>query len=222
MLDVEDINLLVEEDKANLFNPFRPLPQGAGRLQPVQNLARKSQRERRANILAITRRLLTERGCEGVTVREVVLESGYALQTIYNLVGPRNRLITDAISEYSLFVGRIATRGRDPSAMVNLCDTWMEAVEASPEFARQTNLIMFSSCRDVYYHFRDIQIRGMAHLLREGQANGSLRLRNSPRKVAEQLVFYSTAIWIEWADRPFPLPVLKERLLTGLLKLLRD
>jgi AcrR family transcriptional regulator len=206
---------------ASRFDPFAPLPM-MGAAAEGKDLARRNQRCRRATILATTRQLLGEKGCEGVTVREIARRSGFALQTIYNLVGPRDHAITDAISEYSLFVGRIASRELGKEPLPRLVDTWMEAAEACPEFARQCNMIIFTPSRQIYYRFRDIQIRGMAKLLRLERDAGRLSQHISPRRLAEELVFYSTAVWVDWADRPFPMHELRERLLWGMLKLVRE
>jgi AcrR family transcriptional regulator len=205
-----------------LFDPYSPLPLGAGKPNQIQGAVRQNQRARRAHILAVTRRLLGERGCEEVTVREMARTTGYALQTIYNLVGPRDRAITDAISEYGLFVGRMAAQQERSPSLLKVIDMWMTATEACPEFARQCNLIIFTPSRNIYYHFRDIQLRGVAKLLRYQQGNGQILLHSSPRVLAEQLVYFATAIWIDWADRPFPLPILRDKLASGLLKLLRE
>jgi AcrR family transcriptional regulator len=215
---------LTQETNANVspaivFDPYQPLP---GKQQHLQGVARQNQRARRARILAATRRLLGERGCEEVTVREIARMSGFALQTVYNLVGPRDRAIIDAISEYSLHVGRMAGRKRENPSLLNVVDMWITAAEACPDFARQCNRIIFTPSRQIYYHFRDIQIRGVAKLLRHQQAQGQIFLHASPRAVAEQLVYFAGALWSDWADRPFPLPVLREKLASGLLKLLRD
>jgi AcrR family transcriptional regulator len=170
----------------------------------------------------VTRQIIGEQGCEQVTVREIARKSGLALQTIYNLVGPRDRAILDAISEYSLFVGRMAARDeRGPSILRNV-EMWIAAAEDCPDFARRGNLIVLSDSRNIYYRFRDIQIRGVAKLLRQQQGSGHAFYQTPPRQLAEQLVFYSMAWWMEWADRPFPLPLLREKLLAGLAKLLRD
>lgn len=225
-------NKIVDEDSQQidvattsveqLFNPYRPLPFGAGKVQQIQGGIRQNQRARRARILAVTRQLLGERGCGDVTVREIADKSGYALQTIYNLVGKRDRAIIDAITEYSLFVGRMASRDEANPTLINNVDMWITAAEACPEFARQCNLIILSPSRNIYYHFRDIQIRGVAKLLRHQQTTGHMSFRTPPRMLAEQLVFFSTSMWMDWADRPFPLPLLREKLTSGLVKLLRD
>jgi AcrR family transcriptional regulator len=205
-----------------LTDPFQPLPMPARKSQQIKGGARRNQRARRAQILASTRRLLTEQGCEEVTVRGIARTSGFALQTIYNLVGPRDLAITDAISEYSLYLGRMAANNEGAPSLRQLIEMWMSAAEACPEFARQCNLIMFTPSRHIYYRFRDIQIRGMAKLLRHQQENGHFYFRAPPRQLAEQMVFFATAIWIDWADRPYPFDVLREKLVSGFAKLLRD
>lgn len=204
------------------FDPFKALPPGAGKMQPVEPGARVNQRLRRAEIRAVIRRLLAERGVEGLTVRGIAQESGFALQTIYNLAGPRNQAITDAISEYSLYVGRVASSGMGPPSLAKVVDMWIAAAEASPDYARQCQRIFFTPSRDIYYRFRDIQIRGMAKFLRNQEAAGTLYFHGSARRLAEQMVFYAMAMWLDWADSAYPLPALRDRLLPGLIKLSRE
>jgi AcrR family transcriptional regulator len=207
----------------SLFDPNKPILAAAvDGDATIGAVTRSNQRMRRAQIRAATRKLLAENGCDAVTVRDIARASGFALQTVYNLGGPREQLIIDAISEYSLFVGRMASRKQGVSTLPNLVDTWIESAQCCPEFARQCNLIVFTRSRPIYYRFRDIQIRGMTKLLRLQRENGQMLLGSSPRKTAEQLVFYATAIWIDWADRPFPFPQLRDRLVLGMTKLLRD
>ena len=224
---VRKLSELIESGSAQaisarfLTDPFLPLPPPQKSLL-IKGGARQNQRARRAKILASTRRLLTEQGCEEVTVREIAENSGFALQTIYNLVGPRDLAITDAISEYNLFLGRVAARNEGAPSLQQLVDVWISATEECPEFARQCNLIFFSPSRHIYYRFRDIQIRGMAKLLRHQLEHGYLYFRSPPRLLAEQLVFFATALWTDWADRPYPLEALRDKLQSGFAKLLRD
>jgi AcrR family transcriptional regulator len=182
---------------------------------------RYSQRVRRSHILATVRRLLTEQGCDNVTVRGMAEASGYAVQTIYNLVGPRDQAISEAISEYSLFVGRTARpQADDPRALFAIIDRWMDAIEATPEFARQANLIFFTESRSIYYKFRDRQLRGMRSLLKRQQAVGIITPGTDTKELAEQLVLLSSALCLEWSDRPFPLEALHHRIASGCANLL--
>jgi AcrR family transcriptional regulator len=216
-LDFADPNTMMD-----LFDPYQALPPGAWNQQPLQGGVRLRQRARKPHILATTRQLLGQSGCEEVTVREISRASGCALQTIYNLVGPRSRAIADAISEYSLFVGRMAARRHPDLTLLNLVDMWVMAAEACPEFVRECNLIIFTPSREIYYHFRDAQLIGVAKLLRRQKASGRISYLTPTRQLAEQIVFFATAMWIDWADRPFPLQDLRMKLINGMIKLMRD
>jgi AcrR family transcriptional regulator len=205
-----------------LLDPYRPLPTGAVRRLPSQGGVRSNQWARRAQILATTRRLIGERGCKDVTVQEIARNSGLALQTIYNLVGPRECVIAEAISEYNLFTGRMAEGGKTGHMLLDSIDTWFTASEACPEFMRQCSLLAFSPSRTIFYHVRDVHVRGMTSMLRHRQAMGRLSYSISPRELAEQLSNFASSMWMDWADRPFPLDILRERIVSGFLKLMRD
>jgi AcrR family transcriptional regulator len=213
---------VIVSDTVPAFDPFVPLPSAPRRQEQASPGARLNQRLRRAKIRAVTRRLLAEVGVEGITVRRIAAESGFALQTIYNLVGPRDQAITDAIAEYSLHVGRVTSMNTPTPTLTNVVDMWLAAAEAHPQFARECHRIFFSPSRDIYYRFRDIQIRGMATFLRNQEAAGAMYFHSSPRRLAEQLVFYAMAVWLDWADGDYSLAILREKLIPGLVKLSRD
>jgi hypothetical protein len=204
-------------------DPFIPIPVGAGRPAGTVGGTRQIQRLRRSEILATIRRLLAESGCDNVTVRKIAGVSGYAVQTIYNLVGPRNDAISEAISEYSIFVGRTAiAKPEDPTALPSIVNGWLHAVSIKPELARQANLIYFTDARDIYYKFRDRQLIGMRKLLMKQKNCGIIKQDVDISRLAEHLVFCSSSLWLEWSDRPFPLELLHERLCSGYAALLSD
>ena len=89
----------VESQMTQIIDPYEPLAVNAGKIQAGVN--RLNQRERRARILASTRKLIGERGSGDITVREIALISDVSPQTLYNLVGPRDQAIVDALNEYS-------------------------------------------------------------------------------------------------------------------------
>jgi AcrR family transcriptional regulator len=206
---------------AALYNPFLPVP--LRRRARRESAAREQQRQRRSHILAAVRRLLTEVGCEKVTVRDIADESGYAVQTIYNLVGPRDQAISEAISEYSIFVGRTAGQAlTTPDALHAIVDRWLHAISVSPEFCRQTSLIYFSDSRSIYYRHRDTQVQGLYHLLKRQQMSGIIKRDVDVRLLAEQLGFFASGMWLEWADRPFALSQLYRKLCAGYASMLAD
>jgi hypothetical protein len=213
----------LSDEMVELFDPYLPIAPGAGKPGTLVGGARRSQRIRRSEILATIRRLLTEVGCQELTVRGIADGSGYAIQTVYNLVGPRNQAIAEAINEYSIFVGRMASPAlENPLALPAITNMWVDVQAIRPEFTRQCNLIFFSPARVIYYRFRDRQLRGMTKLLRQQQKSGILKDSVDTAALAELLVFFSTSMWLEWADRPFPLELLREKLNHGFYSLLGD
>lgn len=206
-----------------LYDPAAPIhhfhSRGLGRTGAV--LSRRNQRLRRAQILATIRRLLTEEGLDGVTVRGIAQASGHAVQTIYNLVGPRDQAIVEAISEYTRYVGHTALPDPgDPNAVVEIIGRWLQSIECAPEFCRQVCLIFFSPSRGIFYHFRDKQLKAMQGLLARQQQCGILRADANLSDLAEQLVTFASASCVEWSDRPFPLEQLHRRISSGFGNLL--
>jgi AcrR family transcriptional regulator len=204
-----------------VYDPSQPILPVSHRLAHSRAIAHSNQRQRRAVILASIRRLLLEQGLEGVTVRRIAEHAGLAVQTIYNLVGPREHAIIEAISEYTRWVGQTAkTDPRDPNAVVEIIDSWLQSISAAPEFCRQVSLIFFSDARCIFYAYRDRQMKGMQGLLTRQQKCGVLREDANVRDLAEQLVLLATALCVEWSDRPFPLEQLHRRLCSGYSNLL--
>jgi len=201
-----------------LYDPRLPIlhnPRG----NPITT--RRNQRLRRAQILATIRRLLTEEGFEAVTVRRIAERSGHAVQTVYNLVGPRDEAIVQAISEYTRYVGRTASpEPGDPAALTEIIDRWLQSVEAAPDFCREVSRIYFTRSRSIFYDFRDCELKGMHKLLVQQQKCGVIRPEVNLRDLAEQLVLFASGLCLEWADRPFPTEQLRRRLYAGYSNLL--
>jgi AcrR family transcriptional regulator len=216
---VSQAQALSIEAPAPVYDPSLPIHHFPGQARAA--LSRRNQRLRRAQILATIRRLLTEEGLDGLTVRRIAQASGHAVQTIYNLVGPRDRAIIEAISEYTRYVGRTAApQPEDPQAVMMIIDCWLRSVEAAPAFCRQVSLIFFTPARDVFYSFRDRELKGMHGLLARQQKCGAIRPETNVRDLAEQLVLFASSQCVEWSDRPFPVEQLRRRLYSGYANLL--
>lgn len=201
---------------ARAFDPFAPITTGSRGVELASLDTRLAQRMRRSQLLATIRRHLTERGFDGVTVRGVAEACGFAVQTFYNLVGPRDQAIIEAISEYTRFVGRTARiEPDDPAAIPMIIDSWLRSIDDQPEFCRQVSLIFFTGSRDIYYGFRDGQQQCLTRLLARQQGCGVVRREVDVDDLARQLVLLSSALCLEWSDRPFPLDQLHRRLRSG-------
>lgn len=201
---------------AVIFDPARPigrpeLVREGGRRVPAHN-----QRFRRATILATIRKLLTDEGLEGVTVRRIAETSGHAVQTIYNLVGPRDHAIAEAISEYSQYVNLTAAPDPfDPQVPAAIVDRELSSIRIQPRFCRNVCMIYFSGSRQIFYDFRGRQVKSMHRFLQQQQRAGVVRREINVLGLAEQLMFFLGALCVEWADRDFPLEELRERLCDG-------
>lgn len=209
-------------DPASLFDPKRPvLPLAGQPSQGTRSVARQSQRHRRATILAAIRRLLIEEGYRGVTVRRVAELSGHVVQTVYNLVGPRDHALVEAISDYTQHVGRLApAEPTDPAAMIRMIEWQCRSVIHAPEFTRQVCLIHFTSGRHIFRDYRERQIRNLHSLLAKQKRVGVLRRDVNCRQLAQDLMLYSSMIFIEWADGAFPQDELVDQLTSGYARIM--
>ena len=197
------------------YDATAPVPAPPTWTDPDAAPSRQNQWARRAAILATIRRLIISEGCDGVTVRGIAEGSGFAIQTIYNLVGPRTTAITEAIREYSAHVGMPQFDPHNPIALADVVEHQVRAIEQNPEFCRAVCLMYFGSARGIYYAFRASQIKRLHALLRRQQKLGVLRAGADLQEIATQVMVYAGALCIEWADGAFPLAELRPRLYLG-------
>jgi AcrR family transcriptional regulator len=176
---------------------------------------------RRAQILAAIRALLFRQGLEGVTMRRIAQEADLSVQSIYNLVGPRDEAIAEAISEYTRAIGLTPTPDPgDPDAVMQVIGRWIGSVEDAPEFCRQVCLIFFSPSRHIFYQFRDKQLKALQYLLIQQQRARLIRPEVQVRDLAEELIMFASALCVEWSDRPFGVDQLLTRLRNGFVNLM--
>jgi AcrR family transcriptional regulator len=64
------------------------------------DLVTRQREERKQRILDVTRRLVVERGYDGVTMRELAEKSLVSVPTLYNLFGGKNELLLAAVESY--------------------------------------------------------------------------------------------------------------------------
>lgn len=173
--------------------------------------------------MSAIRRLLIDRGLDGVTMRRIAEMSGHAVQTIYNLVGPHDQAVISSLSEYTRFVGRSADHDpRDPMALLTISDGWLRSIAAAPEFSRRISLILFTDSRDIYFQFRDRETRAMRAMLARQQKMGLVRPDVDVGDMADQVVLHSSALCLEWADGHLPFETLRHRMANAISSLISD
>jgi len=197
---------------AMIFDPTQPVPRAVGNSARLEESGR-NQRNRRSTILAAIRRLLADEGHGGITVRRVADYSGHAVQTIYNLVGPRDLAITEAVTEYSRYICLTASPNpADPYAGIAMIGRELQSIEIHPEFCRNVCNIYFTESRGIFYDFRNRQTKMLHGFLLQQQKSGVLRPNADTRAIAENLMLFMGAIFVEWSDVSLPLEQLKQRL----------
>jgi AcrR family transcriptional regulator len=205
-----------------VFNPSLPIPRPAGQLARAEGFG-QNQRNRRSMILAAIRRLLVDEGHAGVTVRRVAEYSGHAVQTIYNLVGPRDLAITEAVTEYSQYICLTANPNpADPYAAVQMIDRELRSIEIRPEFCRNVCQMYFSDSRGIFYDFRARQTRMLHNFLIQQQKSGIIRPGADTRGMAENFMLLMGAIFVEWSDCALSFEQLKQRLYAGYFSIMAD
>lgn len=187
---------------AMLYDPKLPIlgianaGEGASRA-----VLRQGQKWRRAEIMATIRQLLIERGYQGVTIRRIAEMSGRAVQTIYNLLGPREDAIVQAISEYTASVAQSFNPDpSDPEAIRKMVEAQIRSVEEAPEFCQQVCRIYFTNDRHIYYKFRDLQTRGLYAMLIKQKRNRIIRPEVNCLDLAANFMACVGSHYIEWTD----------------------
>jgi AcrR family transcriptional regulator len=207
---------------AVVFDPTLPIPRPTGQLARADAFG-QNQRNRRSMILAAIRRLLVDEGHEGVTVRRIAECSGHAVQTIYNLVGPRDLAITEAVTEYSQYVCLTANPNpADPYASAGMIDRELQSIEIQPEFCRNVCQIYFSESRGIFYDFRARQTKMLHSFMVQQQKSGVIRPGADTRSIAENFMLFMGAIFVEWSDCVIPLDQMKQRLYAGYFSIMAD
>jgi AcrR family transcriptional regulator len=205
------------------FDPSSPIfmvASGAHRNDQV----RPDKRYRRSCILAAIRKLLMQRGAQGITIREIAKHSGYSVQTIYNLAGRQNEAIEDALAEYSHYVMQESVPNpSDPHALFAILNSWLETIKLVPQYCIESSQVFFSEAtRGLYYKNRQCHARGMTTLLREQMRCGIIRRDVNVEELAEQLILFSSASCLEWSADTISLDRLRVRLYSGFASLISD
>lgn len=167
-------------------------------------LLQEQKAERRARILAAARRLIAERGFDGLTMRELAHASRVSVPTLYNLFGGKHALLVGELEETfdRVVAGMRAARG----------DTFVERVVAGCEAANDDFLSVPSYSRAlihltlVSHEQRELRrevgrryVAMMAETLREAQAAGEIAEFVDPPAIAARAYAHYVATMIQWA-----------------------
>src|SRR5437868_2044890 len=100
--------------------------------------------QRRTRILSVTRRLVSERGYNNITLSDIAKASGVTVQTLYNRFNSKDELLASAVAEYYQIVIGKAERTAEGSGITKLLHIiYTITVELSKErdYAREMSNI---------------------------------------------------------------------------------
>jgi hypothetical protein len=139
------------------------------------------------------------------------------VQTIYNLVGPRDPAITEAITEYLQYVRLTAMASTEvPYALVAMIDHEIRSFEIHPEFCLNVCSIYFTGARNILYESRARSTKMLHGILVRQQKLGIIRPHVDARSLAENLKMFMGQVFVEWSNYSFPTDQLEQRLYAGI------
>jgi AcrR family transcriptional regulator len=103
------------------------------------DLVSKQREERRQRILDVARRLIAERGYDGVTMRELADESLVSVPTLYNLFGGKSELLFAAVESYFRNLLTLANGAAEEEGLrkvLAVCETLGASMPRHAEYAR--------------------------------------------------------------------------------------
>lgn len=170
---------------------------------------------RKAEILAATRRLLAEQGCDRLMLKSVSDVCSVSTQTVHNIFGSKTQLLSEAMNQYTYVVdSRSLSEAQDPTVFLWIAVAYCRAAACQPEFVRQFVKAAFSSkmpLRETVFQFGSAlklqMLRGLAQ-------RKYLRPFFDPRVTAEQIAYVNTFALLEWSEND-DLPGLYSRIVQG-------
>jgi len=158
--------------------------------------------ERRGRILAAARKLVAERGYDGLTMRDLARAARVSVPTLYNLFGSKDAIL---VAELEGWARRIAARlplGGDSFFARGMAgfEAGMQALEEAPEMTRAIMRMALTSPESSPMRRRaeDGFIAIMAGNLAAAKAAGQLADWAEPQLVARHMFAQHTAISLAW------------------------
>lgn len=184
-------------------------------------------RNRRAHILAMTRRLIAEESYDHVVMRRLADRSDVTIPTIYNLIGGRDEVLRLAISEAlraKIIFARAKAELKQINPILAFVDTIWTCLANDPDYSRQ--LVRAIVHQDMDGRLRKIivtEIRSAVETwLNMLEAAGNFRRTGIPtRTMAEFILQQIAAAVASWAENRTETNDLRRNLAqgTGLLLL---
>ena len=169
---------------------------------PMRGSRWMNQRQRRAAILATARQLFAQNGYDRFHVRELAGLCNLSAQTIYNLIGDRDRVLHEAMREHIRAMVTSATKQSDryPNVALALGDMFCVTAERYPEYSRQMSISFSCSSRPLFEVISNCTFPTLFSALTRLQLRDRLRNHVDPRVLTERIAALGAVSMLHWAD----------------------
>ena len=173
-----------------------------------------------ATIFAGTRRLIAQRGLLKVTMRHLAQEGDASIQTLYNLVGDRERIIVEALKEHIGAMSVFAGRSQEyPNPVIAMADAHFAAAVRWQRYTLNT-LAGPAPTRIFHAELERYLIQVHLDFFRQLDNRGALRVPVDYAALSRRILLYSTSVIVDWGGRVGSERELRDELLTGVSSLL--
>ena len=180
--------------------------------------------ERRERIQAAARRLVAERGYEGLTMRDLARAARVSVPTLYNLFGSKDAILAAEMESETRRVAAELPTGGDSFFARGMAafEAGMRVVTDAPEFYRQLMRMFLTSpeARDVRRRTEEGYIALMASNLSAAKAAGQLADFADPATVARHMFGLYIATFLAWGMDELDLEGFHHAALSGICHLL--
>ena len=168
-------------------------------------LLEQQREERKSRIMDAVRRLITEHGYQGVTIRELARESRVSVPTLYKLFGGKYDLLFAAVaSDFSGLLAAVSERGAASglARVFSLIEVQCANLERTPRYSRILLSAFFGA--DPQAHELNETIgrtlrRALTIALREMQGDGQLAEWVEPNILAQRVASQCFITTLSWA-----------------------
>jgi AcrR family transcriptional regulator len=168
------------------------------------SLLEEQKAERRARILAAARRLIAQRGFDGLTMRELARASRVSVPTLYNLFGGKHAILTGELEETFAAVNAGLEQAQGESFVagaVAACEAANRDLLKMPAYSRELVHVFLVSAetRALRHANEERYVALMAQHITDAQARGDLVEWADPLVVARRGYAHFMQVMIQWA-----------------------
>lgn len=175
---------------------------------------------RKSTIFASTRRLIEEQGLTKLTIRDIAERSCSSVQTLYNLIGDRERIIIGAINEHLGALWHLADNADGyPNVILALTDAYYATCVLRRDYT--LNALSSSSPTRIFHReIEDSLVRIQSGYLSDLIAREGGDANVDVEALARRITLFTTATVLDWNGRGISHRELRTELQLGITSLM--